>query len=132
MDAVIAAARRSLPGLSDVALPPEGQLIWCESMAEAVQGADWIQESVPERLELKRKVYQTLQAACGPDAIIASSTSGFKPSDLQGCATRPEQIIVPHPFNPAYLLPAFELLASPATDASPVAPPSDSLSTPRP
>jgi carnitine 3-dehydrogenase len=118
MDAVIAAARRSLPGLSDVALPPEGQLIWCESMAEAVQGADWIQESVPERLELKRKVYQTLQAACGPDAIIASSTSGFKPSDLQGCATRPEQIIVAHPFNPVYLLPAVELVASPANDAA--------------
>ncbi|MFZ3581507.1 carnitine 3-dehydrogenase [Loktanella sp. DJP18] len=118
LEAVLANARRSLPGLSDVALPPEGRLVWCADMAEAVIGADWIQESVPERLDLKRKVYQTLQAHCSPDAIIGSSTSGFKPSDLQGCVTRPDQIVVAHPFNPVYLLPVVELVASPANPAA--------------
>tara|TARA_R110002167_G_scaffold366284_2_gene594451 strand:- start:177520 stop:178974 length:1455 start_codon:yes stop_codon:yes gene_type:complete len=103
-------ARRSLPGLSDVALPDEGTLTYCDTMSEAVAGAAWIQESVPERLELKRKVYQTLQEHCAKDAIIGSSTSGFKPSELQGCATRPEQIVVTHPFNPVYLLPLIELV----------------------
>ncbi len=112
MGEVMDNARRSLPGLSDVALPPEGTLRHCPTVSEAVNGAVWIQESVPERLELKRKVYQTIQEHCDPDAIIGSSTSGFKPSELQGCATRPEQIVVTHPFNPVYLLPLIELVGT--------------------
>ena len=103
-------ARRSLPGLHDVDLPRDGALSFHETMSEAVAGAIWIQESVPERLELKRKVYQTLQEHCSTDAIIGSSTSGFKPSELQGCATRPGQIMVAHPFNPVYLLPLIEVV----------------------
>ena len=114
---VIANARRSLPGLSDVALPSEGTLSFHATMSDAVAGAAWIQESVPERLDLKRKVYQTLQEFCDPGAVIASSTSGFKPSELQGCATRPDQIIVAHPFNPVYLLPLVELVPGPANPA---------------
>ena len=51
-------ARRSLPGLSDAALPEEGRLSYHDTMSGAVQGAEWIQESVPERLDLKRKVQQ--------------------------------------------------------------------------
>ena len=109
---VIDNARRSLPGLSDVALPAEGRLSFHDTMSAAVAGAAWIQESVPERLELKQKVYQTLQEHCDAEAIIGSSTSGFKPSELQGCATRPEQIVVTHPFNPVYLLPLVELVAT--------------------
>lgn len=113
---VLENARRSLPGLSDVALPDEGRLTYHDTLSEVVAGAVWIQESVPERLELKRKVYQTLQEHCDPDAVIGSSTSGFKPSELQGCATRPEQIVVTHPFNPVYLLPLIELVPSERND----------------
>ena len=109
---VIGNARRSLPGLSDVALPAEGQLSFHDTLAEAVDGVSWIQESVPERLELKQKVYQGLQEACDPGAIIGSSTSGFKPSELQADAVRPGQIVVTHPFNPVYLLPVVELVTS--------------------
>ena len=111
---VLENARRSLPGLSDVALPDEGTLSFHDAMSDAVSGAVWIQESVPERLELKQKVYQTLQEHCAADAVIGSSTSGFKPSELQGCATRPEQIVVCHPFNPVYLLPLIELVTTDA------------------
>ena len=109
---VLENARRSLPGLTDVALPPEGTLTFHDTMSEAVEGAVWIQESVPERLELKRKVYQTLQEHAAEDAILGSSTSGFKPSELQGCASRPEQIVVTHPFNPVYLMPLVELVTT--------------------
>ena len=109
---VIGNARRSLPGLSDVALPAEGRLSFHATLPEAVDGVSWIQESVPERLELKQKVYQGLQAACDPGAIIGSSTSGFKPSELQTGAARPGQIVVTHPFNPVYLLPVVELVTS--------------------
>jgi len=107
---VLENARRSLPGLSDVMLPEEGTLTYCETISEAVKGASWIQESIPERLDIKRKTFQKIQETCAPDAVIGSSTSGFKPSELQGCATRPDQIMVTHPFNPVYLLPLIELV----------------------
>ncbi len=109
-------ARRSLPGLTDVALPPEGQISFKASLAEAVSGAIWIQESVPERLEIKHKVMAEIQAACAETAVLASSTSGFKPSELQENAARPAQIMVAHPFNPVYLMPLVEVVPSPQTD----------------
>ena len=103
-------ARRSLPGLSDMPLPTEGVLTYHDNMTDAVQRAVWIQESVPERLDLKLKVYNGLQKTCDLGAVIGSSTSGFKPSELQDGALRPEQIMVTHPFNPVYLLPLIELV----------------------
>jgi len=114
LDAVMANARAALPGLADAPMPPEGPVTLCPTIPETVAQADWIQESVPERLELKRKVYQAIQAACPEAAVIGSSTSGYKPSELQGCATRPGQIVVAHPFNPVYLLPLVELVTTAA------------------
>jgi carnitine 3-dehydrogenase / betainyl-CoA thioesterase len=113
---VMANARRSLPGLTDVALPDEGEVRFCASIADAVTGADWIQESVPERLEIKHKTFSEVQAHCAADAVIGSSTSGFKPSQLQQGAARPGQIMVAHPFNPVYLLPLVELVPGDAGD----------------
>lgn len=125
---VLANARRSLPGLSDRAMPAEGRLSFHSDLAEAVAGAHWIQESVPERLDIKHKVYAQLQAVCDPGAVIASSTSGFKPSELQQDALRPEQILVAHPFNPVYLLPLAELVPSKANTAEIIQNAKDTLS----
>ncbi|MGB3245247.1 MAG: carnitine 3-dehydrogenase [Sulfitobacter sp.] len=111
-------ARRSLPGLTDVALPTEGQISFHDSIQEAVQGAVWIQESVPERLDIKHTTFGAIQQACDPDAVIGSSTSGFKPSELQEGAARPAQIMVAHPFNPVYLLPLVELVPGEAGDGA--------------
>ncbi|MFT5344236.1 MAG: carnitine 3-dehydrogenase, partial [Paracoccaceae bacterium] len=110
-------ARRSLPGLSDVPLPDEGGLSFHDDLGDAVAGAVWIQESVPERLDLKHKVFTTIQQHCDAGAVIGSSTSGFKPSELQQGATRPGQIMVAHPFNPVYLLPLIELVTTDVNDA---------------
>ncbi|MBM1221195.1 carnitine 3-dehydrogenase [Ponticoccus sp. SC2-23] len=118
---VIANARASLPGLTDGPMPQEGRLSFHATISEAVEGAAWVQESVPERLELKRKVYQTAQAHMGQDAILGSSTSGFKPSELQGCASAPGQIVVTHPFNPVYLLPLIELVTTEANSTATIA-----------
>ncbi len=109
---VMANARRSLPGLTDVALPEEGKLSYHATIADAVAGADWIQESVPERIEIKHATFAEIQVACAKDTVIGSSTSGFKPSELQQGAMRPEQIMVAHPFNPVYLLPLIELVTT--------------------
>lgn len=111
---VLANARRSLPALADVAMPSEGQLTLCDSLEVAVADAEWIQESVPERLEIKHAVMKQIQAACRADAVIGSSTSGFKPSELQQGSVRPDQIVVAHPFNPVYLLPLVEVVPSEA------------------
>ncbi len=112
---VLANARRALPALADVAMPAEGQLNVVATIAEAVTDADWIQESVPERLAVKREILVEVQSHCRADAIIGSSTSGFKPSELQEGAARPGQIVVAHPFNPVYLLPLVELVGSALT-----------------
>ncbi|WP_299867095.1 carnitine 3-dehydrogenase [uncultured Hoeflea sp.] len=112
---VLANARRSLPALSDVTVPKEGKLSFAASLEDAVRDADWIQESVPERLDIKHAVFATIQKHCRADALIGSSTSGFKPSELQQGASRPEQIFVAHPFNPVYLLPVIELVGVEAT-----------------
>jgi len=108
-------ARGALPMLYDYALPKEGTLSFCPSIAEAVADADWVQESVSERLDLKHKVMGEIQAA-NPGAVIGSSTSGFKPSELQEGAADPSKIMVAHPFNPVYLLPLIEVVPSEATE----------------
>ncbi|WP_102226078.1 carnitine 3-dehydrogenase [Acidimangrovimonas sediminis] len=117
---VLANARASLPALSDVPLPPEGALRFCKTLEEAVTGADYIQESVSEQLALKHRVYAQIQAAA-PDTLLGSSTSGFKPSQLQEGAVNPGTIFVAHPFNPVYLLPLVEVVPSPQTPPEVVA-----------
>ncbi|WP_112321646.1 carnitine 3-dehydrogenase [Oceanibium sediminis] len=110
LDAVLAHARRSLPMLYDHALPDEGRLTWADSIAAAVEGADWVQESVPERLDLKAQTYAEIEAAAGADTLIGSSTSGFRPSELRRGLRHPARLMVAHPFNPVYLLPLVELV----------------------
>lgn len=104
---VLSNARRSLPGLYDKALPIEGQLSFHDDIVEAVAGAEWVQESVPERLDLKHRVLGALSDAAPTSAVIGSSTSGFKPSELNEKGAR---AVVAHPFNPVYLLPLVELV----------------------
>ena len=115
VDEVLANARASLPALSDTPMPDMGRLTFSATIAEAVQGADYIQESVSERLDLKHRVYAEIQATA-PDAPLGSSTSGYKPSQLQDWAITPAAIFVAHPFNPVYLLPLVEIVPSPASD----------------
>ena len=77
----------------------------------AVADAELIHECVPERLEIKQAVYAEIEAAAAPDALIASSTSGIRPSELQADMRHPERLVVAHPFNPVYLLPLVEVVA---------------------
>lgn len=109
---VIANARKALPALSDVPMPPEGNLSFAGTITEAVEGAEYIQESVSERLDLKHRVFAQIQQVA-PGVLIGSSTSGFKPSELQETAPEPGMIFVAHPFNPVYLLPLAEVVPSP-------------------
>ncbi|MFQ5437568.1 MAG: carnitine 3-dehydrogenase, partial [Paracoccaceae bacterium] len=115
VDAVLANARRALPGLFDVAMPEEGTLAFASAVGEAAQGAELVIEAVPERLKIKQAVYAGIEAV-NTRGVIASSTSGIMPSELQAGMVHPERLIVAHPFNPVYLLPLVELVGGKATD----------------
>ena len=88
--------------------------------AEATTGSDFVQESVFERLELKQEVLAEIDAALPVDRVIASSTSGFTPSDLQARCAHPERVVVGHPFNPPHLVPLVEVVGGSRTDAAAV------------
>jgi carnitine 3-dehydrogenase len=100
-----------LPGLYERALPPEGRLSYHDDLAQAVAGADWVQESVPERLDIKHNVLAQIMAHAPEAAVLGSSTSGFKPSELN---EKGATAIVAHPFNPVYLLPLVEVVGETA------------------
>lgn len=110
-------ARRALAALVHTRLPKEGKLSFPTSLAGAVADASLIQESVPERLELKLSVLKEIEDACRDDALIASSTSGFLPSRLQADLWHPERFLVAHPYNPVYLLPLVELVPGAKTES---------------
>lgn len=103
------------------AAPARGTLTFADSLADAVAGASFIQESGPERLDLKQELLARIDAAAPADALIASSTSGFGPSELAASATgHPARIVVGHPFNPAHLVPLVELVPGRDTPADAV------------
>jgi carnitine 3-dehydrogenase len=72
--------------------------------------ADFIQENIPEQLELKQRLLAAVSREAPPEVVIASSTSGLMPSDLQRDMSAPQRFLVAHPFNPVYLLPLVELV----------------------
>jgi carnitine 3-dehydrogenase len=106
---VMGNARRALARLTRAPLPPEGAITLVASVEDAVEGADLVQESAPEREDLKRDLLGRAGRAAPPDAIIASSTSGLLPTRLQLDMAGPERLVVGHPFNPVYLLPLVEV-----------------------
>ncbi|MGB7654262.1 MAG: carnitine 3-dehydrogenase [Novosphingobium sp.] len=106
---VIANARRAQIRLHGAALPAEGRLSFAASIEDAVEDADFIQESLPEREDLKQRVLCDIDAAMPAHAVIGSSTSGLLPSKLQSAMKRPDRLVVGHPFNPVYLLPLVEV-----------------------
>ncbi len=86
-----------------------------DSIADAVQDAAFVQESVPERPELKASVLAGIEAAAPIETVIGSSTSGIRPSLMQQAMTHPERLVVGHPFNPVYLLPLVEVVGGEQT-----------------
>ncbi len=88
--------------------------------AEAVASADLVLESGPERLELKRQLFEVLDAAAPPEVLLASSSSGLGPSSFQVACRHPERVVVTHPFNPPHLVPLVEVVGGEQTSAEAV------------
>ncbi len=110
-EVVLANAEHAYSRLFGDMRPASGALRIARSVAEAVDGAGFVQESVPERLDLKRRVLAEIGAAAPAGAVVASSTSGLLPSAMQEHMQHPERMLVGHPFNPVYLLPLVEVVA---------------------
>jgi carnitine 3-dehydrogenase len=108
-------AEGALARLTFAPLPPKGRLSFTTDLAEMARRADFIQENIPEQLELKQRVLADVSRHAAADVVIASSTSGLMPSDLQRDMQHPERFLVAHPFNPVYLLPLVELVGGRAT-----------------
>lgn len=85
------------------------------TLSETVATADFIQENIPERLDAKQALYAEIESAAKSHAIVATSSSGFKLSDLQASWRDPSRIIIAHPFNPPHLIPLVELYGNDLT-----------------
>jgi carnitine 3-dehydrogenase len=103
-------ARTAYAKLVRVSLPREGQVTVVSSIEEMTGGVDFIQESAPERLELKQSLLLEVDKYAASNVVIGSSTSGLLPSNLQAGMNHPERLVVGHPFNPVYLLPLVEIV----------------------
>lgn len=86
-----------------------------KSAAAAVEGAGFIQESVPERLPIKHALFSEIEPVMGADAIIASSASGLTLGQMQGGWKDASRMILGHPFNPPHLIPLVEVMGNEKT-----------------
>lgn len=88
----------------------------------ALEGADFVQENGPERLDFKRELYRRIDARLPAHVLVTSSSSGLKMSDIQtACDAHPQRCLVAHPFNPPHLIPLVELVGGAATSADAIA-----------
>ena len=97
------------------AAPPHDRLTFCAEPEDAVAGADFVQESAPEREEVKQPLLARIDAALPPEIVIASSSSGLLISRLQTACAHPERCVIGHPFNPPHLIPLVEVVGGSRT-----------------
>ena len=123
-DRLRVAIERAWPSATRLGLFPGAdpvRLRWARSPEEVAGSAGWIQESAPEDESAKRPLLRCLDAAADPATVIASSSSGLLPSRLAEGLSRPERLLIGHPFNPVYLLPLVEVVPGEATSDEAVA-----------
>jgi len=112
------------PALTELGLregASRDRLSYEPDLATAVADTDFVQESAPEDLELKRTLLADIDAATPPGVVISSSTSGYGMTEMQDRCAHPERTVVGHPFNPPYLIPLVEVVGGTRTSADVVA-----------
>ncbi len=98
-----------------------GTLVVHDSARAAIEGAQFVQESVPERLDVKHELYAEIETALGDATVVASSASGLTLTELQAGWRDPARLVLGHPFNPPHLIPLVEVMGNERTDPSAVA-----------
>ncbi|MCL4128346.1 UNVERIFIED_CONTAM: hypothetical protein GTU68_026767 [Idotea baltica] len=111
------------PALERLGLTANGNqdaLTFHQSAVEAVTGASFIQESVPEQVDIKHELFQLIENALEPECVVASSASGLTLSEMQAGWSNPHRFVLGHPFNPPHLIPLVEIMGNEKTDDSAV------------
>jgi 3-hydroxyacyl-CoA dehydrogenase len=98
-----------------------GRVAVANNLGDAVAGAGLVQESVPERYDVKKDVFRQIDRTAEPEAILASSSSGLLITELQTVMERPGRSLIAHPFNPPHLIPLVELVPGKQTDPATLA-----------
>ncbi len=111
----VATAWPSLRALGLASATEPGQPRFFATPEEAVQGAQFVQESVPERIEIKHETFRRIEPHLDPQAIVASSASGLLVREMQEGWQDPGRFLLAHPFNPPHLIPLVELLVNDKT-----------------
>ncbi len=88
------------------------------SLLQTVQDADWVIEAISEDLIAKQKLFDALEEASAPEALLTSSSSGLPPNDLFARCQRQERCVVTHPLNPPELIPLVEVIPGARTSAA--------------
>jgi len=103
------------PMLDELGLATHGDpdnVSFHQSPAAAIDGSSFIQESVPERIDIKHALYSDIEPAIPDDAVIASSASGLTLSEMQAGWKDPSPLVLGHPFNPPHLIPLVEVMGN--------------------
>lgn len=104
-------------GMTDGDDAPSGELLVCDNPRAAVEGAQFVQESVPERLDVKHELYAQVERVLADDCVVASSASGLTLTELQAGWWNPARLVLGHPFNPPHLIPLVEVMGNDRTAA---------------
>jgi carnitine 3-dehydrogenase len=115
---LLAVVEAAWPALTELGLAPGAstdELTVTGELAAAVADADYVQESAPEQLELKRSLLADIDAATPGHVVIGSSTSGYGMTEMAVRAASGHRLVVAHPFNPPYLIPLVEVVGGEQT-----------------
>lgn len=118
-EAVVRAyVKRAWPTLERLGLTKRGApeaMSFHTSAAEAVAGAGFVQENVPERLPIKHATFAEIEPVLSAEAVVASSASGLTLGQMQGGWADPARFVLGHPFNPPHLIPLVEVMGNART-----------------
>lgn len=104
-------------GLLDDASVVLNRITPAQTLEQAVMGAVYVQENLPEHVGLKKTIFSRMDALAGPDVVLASSTSSLPVSTFTQGLSGQGRCLVAHPVNPPYLIPVVELCGAPWTHA---------------
>ena len=122
-------AEQEQAGLADDAKAALARIEISASLGDAVTGAAWVQENLPEDVEIKRAVFAELDRLAPASAILASSTSAIVASHFTGELAGRARCLVAHPVNPPHLVPVVELCGAPWTSAATLASATDVMTS---
>lgn len=87
-----------------------------KTLEEVLAGADYVQENLPERVEMKKEIFARMDAIAAPHCVLASSTSSIPASAFTEELSGRSRCLIAHPVNPPYLIPVVEICGAPWTD----------------